>query len=172
MPPLSSSLHHQLPWILGLFQALGVPVAPHKNEGPVTEVTFLGIVVDTVRGELCLPSYKIDETQAKLEWWLRRRSRPFKEYKALVGHLSHAATVIYQGCIFLRHLYVIMKSTSSWRHYVHLDGEARADLRWWHCLLNHWNGFMFFRQTTVPAALVYSDASGSFGCGGVILPSH
>lgn len=132
----------------------------------------MGIVVDTVRGELRLPSYKIDETQAKLRWWLRRRSGPFKEYESLVGHLSHAATVIHQGRTFLRHLYVIMKSASSRRHYVHLDGEARADLSWWHCLLSHWNGFMFFRHTTAPAAHVYSDASGSFGCGGVILPSH
>ena len=65
-----------------------------------------------------------------------------------------------------------MKSTSSRHHYVHLDGEARADLHWWHCLLNHWNGFMFFRHTTAPAAHVYSDASGSFECGGVILPSQ
>ena len=95
VPPLSSSLHHQLPQILGLFQALEVPVAPHKIEVPATDVTFLDILVDTVKGELRLPSYKIDKTQAKLQWRLRRQSGLFKEYESLVGHLSHAATVIH-----------------------------------------------------------------------------
>ena len=93
---------------LSTFQSLGVPVASQKIEGPATVVTFLGIVIDTVRCELSLPVHKIYEIQDKLRGWLSRRSGPFVEFESLVGHLSHTATVVHQGRTFLRHLYVLL----------------------------------------------------------------
>ena len=80
--------------------------------------------------------------------------------------------VVRQGRTFLRHLYVILNRAEHHRHYVHLDSEARADLCWWHCFLHHWNGPMFFQRSVTPAAHIYTDASGSFGCGGVLTPSY
>lgn len=88
-----------------------------------------------------------------------------------MGHLSHAATVIRQGRLFLHHLLVILTSTRSRRHYVHLDEVARADLLWWDYFLQEWNGTKFFPHTPEPGAHMYTNASGSFGCGGVIWPS-
>ena len=40
------------------------------------------------------------------------------------------------------------------------------------CFLSLWNGLMLFQHTTAPSVHVYSDASGFFGYGGVVLPSH
>ena len=39
-----------------------------------------------------------------------------------------------------------------------------SDLIWWDVLLCDWNGVSFFPQLT-PSVHVFSDASGSFGCG-------
>ena len=44
---------------LSLCKELGFPVAPEKTEGPVTSLVFLGIVIDTVRGQLRLPQEKL-----------------------------------------------------------------------------------------------------------------
>ena len=38
-----------------LCSRLGLPVAPHKVEGPATVLTFLGIEIDTQKQELRLP---------------------------------------------------------------------------------------------------------------------
>ena len=38
---------------------LGVPLSPDKQEGPSTTILFLGIVIDTVKQELCLPEEKL-----------------------------------------------------------------------------------------------------------------
>ena len=38
---------------------LGVPLAEEKREGPTTSLVFLGILIDTVRGELRLPREKL-----------------------------------------------------------------------------------------------------------------
>ena len=39
---------------------LGVPKAANKSEGQVTSLVFLGIVITTVAGELCLPDNKLE----------------------------------------------------------------------------------------------------------------
>ena len=49
-------------------------------------------------------------------------------------------------------------------HSIHLNVGARADLMWWQIFLADWNGMSFFPVTTPPIH-VFSDASGSFGCG-------
>ena len=38
---------------------LGVPLVADKSEGPVTALVYLGIVIDTMAGELQLPDNKL-----------------------------------------------------------------------------------------------------------------
>ena len=49
--------------ILGTLNSMGVPVAMQKVEGPATSITFLGILIDTVRFELRLPPEKVSFIQ-------------------------------------------------------------------------------------------------------------
>ena len=171
-PPTPGDAIPALPHILNTLDRMGVPVAISKIEGPATIVTFLGIIVDTVRFELRLPEEKLSYIRGLVTQWRGRRSGRYKDFESLLGHLSHAATVIRQGRIFLQHLFAILKATRSHSHFVHLDAVARADLLWWDNFLQHWNGLMFFPQFPAPTSHVYSDASGTFGCGAVLLPSH
>ena len=46
-----------------------------------------------------------------------------------------------------------------------------ADILWWLYFLKRWNGRSFFPQG-VPSVHVYTDASGSFGCGGFQQTGH
>ena len=158
-----------LPHILSVLGELRVPVATQKLEGPAEVVTFLGVVIDTERCELRLPEEKLALTRALVRSWQRRRSGRYRDFESLLGHLSHAATVIKQGRTFLRHLFASLKAARASSHFVHLDISARADLLWWEYFLVHWNGTMFFHYSPTPAIHIYTDASGSFGCGGVAL---
>ncbi|XP_075139535.1 uncharacterized protein LOC142214486 [Leptodactylus fuscus] len=45
-------------WVAGKF---GVPLAPEKTEGPSTCLSFLGIMIDTVLMEFCLPNEKLED---------------------------------------------------------------------------------------------------------------
>ena len=48
---------------------LGVPLAPEKQEGPGTCITFLGIIRDTHCQELRLPREKLERILATLAEW-------------------------------------------------------------------------------------------------------
>ena len=77
-----------------MFQVLGIPIATHKTEGPATTLVFLGILIDTHRFELRLPAEKLSHLQSTLQQWVERRSCTRRELESLLGHLSHAATVV------------------------------------------------------------------------------
>ena len=101
--PLNSHLcQFWLSILLDQCQQLGVPIATHKTEGPATTVTFLGIHVDTLAGELRLPQDKLTRLQELLRQWERRKSCTCKELESLIGLLNHACKVIRPGRAFLR----------------------------------------------------------------------
>ena len=43
-----------------LFQFLGLPLEPSKFEGPSASLNFLGIQVNTLQMQLCLPADKLE----------------------------------------------------------------------------------------------------------------
>ena len=61
----------------------------------------------------------------------------------------------------------MLKATRAPHHFVRLNTGARADLCWWRYFLQDWNGVSFFSQPA-HSYHVYSDASGTFGCGAFI----
>ena len=152
------------------FDHLGVPVTTNKTEGPSTCVTFLGIIVDTATLQLRLPGSKLQRLQSLLQNWQDKRSCTRKDLERLLGHLSHAATIIRPGRIFLRHLFSLLSSVKQPNHFIRLNRQVRADLRWWQYFLQSWNGVSLL-PTGEASVHVFSDASGSFGCGAFTLNS-
>ena len=55
-PPHNGTCQHGLDTLILMCAELGVPLAEHKQEGPCTRLTFLGIEIDTTQGILCLPA--------------------------------------------------------------------------------------------------------------------
>ncbi len=95
---------------LRVLEFLGVPVATHKTEGPACLIVFLGIIIDTDAFELRLPAEKIQRLQTLLQTWGTKKSCTKKDLESLLGHLSHAATVVRPGRTFLRQLFSLMRS--------------------------------------------------------------
>ena len=87
-----------------------------------------------------------------------------KELESLLGHLSHAATVVRPGRTFLHQLFSLLHLTKAPHHFVRQGAGARADLAWWKCFLQSWSWSSFFPLPN-PSHNVYSDASGTYGCG-------
>ena len=72
--PASTQAQDNLQSCERLCEALGVPLAKEKTEGPSTSITFLGFTLDTVKLELCLPPAKLNKIRSSLSHWLHRRS--------------------------------------------------------------------------------------------------
>ena len=107
---------------------LGVPVAEHKTQGPSTVLTFLGIEIDTVHMQFCLPSEKMARLQDVLLSWSTHQGGTKRELLSLIGSLHHACAVINPGRAFLRHLIELSKVPKALHHFARLNKEALADI--------------------------------------------
>ena len=104
-PPASATCQHNLEIFTSLCAALGVPLASDKLEGPSTSLSFLGIVLDTDRMEIRLPSDKLTRTLALLQTWLPKKKATKREILSLVGTLQHATKVVRPSRAFVARMY-------------------------------------------------------------------
>ena len=122
--------HADLSLVLLTCARLGVPVATDKVKGPIPVLTFLGIQLDSVAGCLRLPARKLERLKSELARPLCARAVSKRNLLSVIGLLHHAATVNRSGRAFLRRLINLSMVPRHMDHYVRLNKEARADLRW------------------------------------------
>ena len=77
-------LHH-------LCNKLGIRLAEEKSEGPATSITFLGIEIDSLAMEMCLPKEKLHRVQEELMLWQAKRCTK-QELQSLTGRLYDLLT--------------------------------------------------------------------------------
>ena len=166
-PPDSPQCRRALEKAMELCEILGVPIAVHKTEGPATVIVFLGIEIDTSKGELRLPREKLRRLQREIRMWKGRRSCTKRELLSLIGQLQHACCVVKAGRTFLRRMISLSTVARQLHHRIRLNKGFRSDLQWWSCFLPGWNGSSILSSVTRTGCRVVmtSDASGSWGCG-------
>ena len=169
-PPQINACRRDLDTLLALCAELGVPLAGHKLEGPCTCLSFLGIEVDTVAGELRLPAEKLRRLKATLREWYDRKACTRRELESLIGSLNHACKVIRPGRSFLRRIIDLLHRASLGiarraHHHIRLNREFRSDVLWWKTFAEEWNGISVWKRGDQPTIEFASDASGRWGCG-------
>jgi hypothetical protein len=166
--PNSAECQSNLDSTRRLASSLGVPLAEEKVEGPLSCLTFLGIELDTVDLTARLPQDKLGALKDFIALWSDKRVCRRKELESLLGHLYHAAKVVYPGRPFLRRLTNLLQSPRHNSIFLRLNSEARQDIRWWSQFLETWNGvsFLTFPEWLQVADLqISTDAAGAVGYG-------
>ena len=165
--PSSNQCEEHLKILLKTFDRLNIPVAMEKLEGPTTVLTFLGIEMDTQNSTLRLPRDKVQELKSLIATWSQRKSCTKRDLQSLVGKLQHACKVVRPGRSFLCRMFELLRGTAKKQHFIRLNRSFHSDLRWWHLFLESWNGVaMMGSREWQPKIHLFSDVSGSFGCGG------
>ena len=152
--------------------SLQAPVVASKTAGPSQELEFMGIVLDSMGMEACLPVDKITGTRELLNSFTKHRSVRLVELLSLIGTPQFACKAVAQGRIFLQRRINLTKVVPSSFHHIRLNREFSKDLNMLKVLLAGWNGRSFFLNTTVtpsPQTELYTDASGTIGYGHLLM---
>jgi hypothetical protein len=139
---------------LGVFDRLGVPIAHEKTVGPTTELTFLGVLLNTLTMTASLPPAKLRELTSLLEIvWGGKVTATRAELQSLCGKLNWAAQVVRPGRTYLRRIIDHMKHAhrrgGSARPITH---DVRADIRWWREHISLSNGVSLLYEAEWTAA--------------------
>jgi len=109
-------------------------MAADKLEGPATELEFLGILLDTLAMTARLSPARLEELQALLRSWARRKVATVKELQSLAGILNFACSVVRPGRAFLRriidHTTSINRGDTRFRP-MQIPDSVRRDIDWW-----------------------------------------
>ena len=170
-PPESELCQLNLSTALSVCESLGVPLHPDKCEGPATVLVVLGIELDSVRQTARLPAEKLLALQQLLHSWSNRKSCNRQELESLIGHLHHAAKVVWPGRTFIRRMINLLSCFRRRDHPIRLNREFHLDLEWWLRFVHDWNGVRFWQfpgLSPVHDLEVTSDASGAIGYGAFI----
>ena len=127
-----------------LCATLGVPIAPEKKVGPAITLSFVGIELDTILSECCLPLDKVISCQGLVDLFLSRKKVSLKELQTLIGKLNFACSVVVPGRAFLRRLIDLTIGLRHPRHLTRVTREVRLDLLVWKEFLSQFNGKSFF----------------------------
>ena len=71
-----------------VFEQLGIPVAEDKLENPTTVIVYLGIVIDSIKQEICFLLERYNELSSLLEQWQRCKKCIEWELLSLTGKLA------------------------------------------------------------------------------------
>ena len=168
-PPASTECARALDSALTACSELGMPVSAHKVEGPATDITVLGIRVNSITQMLSLPDDKLERLQHLLTAWGDKTHCTRRELQSLVGILNYACKVVWPGRSFIRRMLDLFRRTeptaARQRHFTRLNLAFRADLQWWRMFVVDWNGVSILPNPRPISVEVVSDASGTWGCG-------
>ena len=129
--------------VVGMLRFLGFHVAYEKLVSPSQIVTYLGIVIDSLRMELRLPDGKLTKLTDLVGNIEGKNRVSKKDLQILGGLLSHCSHIVKGGKIFCKNVYKLYKEMVNKNlRYVNLTTEVKDDLRWWKRFCKFFNGSM------------------------------
>ena len=138
-----------------LLQELGLTVSAKKLVAPSTQVTCLGIVVDTVALSVSIPAEKLTEIKSICSEWSSKQICTKKELQSLLGLLLYVAKCIKYARYFLNRMLMLLRENTHCSR-IHITEDLKKDLRWFNAFLPVFNGVSFFKQP--PSKSIHLDA--------------
>lgn len=108
-----------------IFNTLNVPIAPHKTEGPATELEYLGIILDTFNMQARLPEDKLIRIVTMVEKFLNCKKCTKREFLSVLGHLQFASRVVVPGRSFISRLLDAARGVRELHHFVTLNNQCK-----------------------------------------------
>ena len=99
-PTESSQCEDNMAKSLAVCRVLGLPLHPDKCIGPSSRLLVLDIELDSMAPVARLPEDKLCALQELIHSWRNRRWCTRRQLESLIGHLHHAAKVVWPGCTF------------------------------------------------------------------------
>ena len=112
--------------LLAVCRSLGLPLHPNKCIGPSTHLVVLGIELDSLDQTTRLPAEKLMALQELIQSWWTRQWCNRCQLESVIGHLHHAAKVVWRGRTLLRHMLDLLCCFRTCDHPIRLSSEISA----------------------------------------------
>ena len=160
-PPEDNNSHRALEIVENLCEDIGLPLATEKTVPPTTQITFLGITIDSSSQTISVPEGKVADIKTELTKLQQKRNVKVRKILSLAGSLSFMTRAIPAGRPFLRRMFDGVKGKEKHRWTLVTEG-IKLDIQTWLDFLDGYNGSTKFPplvRATPPEIDIYTDAS-------------
>ena len=121
----------QITLFIRICRKINFPVSLDKTFYGCTRITFLGLLIDTVRQLVCVPQDKLITGRKLIELALNKRSLRLNQLQQITGFLNFLGKAIVPGRAFTRRIYAQEKLVSKKHHHIPMSHELKQDLTCW-----------------------------------------
>ena len=125
--------------LVSLLHHIGLTISEKKLVPPSTQVTCLGIKIDTANGSVSIPPEKMQAISDMVIDWQGKKSRTKRQLQSLLGHLLYICKCVKPARFFLNRMLELLRNTHNAAH-IKLTPAFYRDLRWFKNFLPHFNG--------------------------------
>ena len=167
--------NRQVEEFLRVCEEISFPVSMDKTFWATTQLTFLGLLIDTLNQCVCIPIGKVQKAVALIESVLQKKSRKItlNQLQKICWFLNFLGRCVIPGRAFTRRLYAYtVNDKLKPYHHIRVNSEMKEDLNMWLTFLQHpsvfCRPFLDFSKFLVADEInMYSDASGKIGMGAI-----
>ena len=150
-------------------EEISIPVVLEKTFWGTTLLVFLGLLLDTEKQLVCIPTDKIEKALGYIEFFLNKKKATVLQFQKLCGSLNFLCRCLIPGRALLRRLYVTGNSELKQHHHIRINKEHKLDLETWKYFLTvpevFYRGFIQPKIEDAETLDMFSDTSRNFELG-------
>ena len=152
-----------------LMRDLGLTISEKKLVPPATQVTCLGVLIDTVKGTIAIPPEKLDQINQAVFHWLDKNMASRRQLQSILGLLLYVHECVKPARIFLNRMLELLRASNG-RQKILLTPDFKRDLRWFAKFLPKYNGISMYDHKKFDATLELDACLTGFGgcCGSLV----
>ena len=168
----TKNCNRQVETFISVCQSIRFTLSKEKTIYASGQLTFLGLLIDTFRQLVCVPSEKISKAHKLITNMLERKKSKLRYIQRISGYLNFLCKAVIPGRTYTRRLYSLTAGVKKPHQHVYLTKEIKDDLRMWQNFLSDGvNTYYkpFFRFSEVISSIEldwYTDAATTKGFGG------
>ena len=145
---------------------LGLTVSQKKLVAPSTQVTRLGIMVDTIKGTIAIPTEKLEQINTVVRQWLNKKVASKRQLQSILGLLLYVHKCVKPARVFLNRMLELLRSSHPTQP-IALTSDFKLDLRWFATFLPWYNCVSLYDHRPMDMALDLDACLTGFGgrCG-------
>ena len=172
--------NRQIQTFLEVCKRINFPVSMEKTFWATTQLSFLGLLIDTVTQLISVPMDKLEKAITMITTVLKKENKKLRlhQLQKITGFLNFLNKAVVPGRAFTRRLYCIeersLNKNMKKHHHIDITSEMRMDLELWLKFLQHPSIYARpFMDICPPISAqeidFYTDASANpkLGCGGI-----
>ena len=123
----------QVQLFINLCKKINFPLSKEKTYWGTTQLTFLGLTLDTVNQVIIIPIEKIEKARDLLHKALSKKNNKItlRDLQKLAGYLNFLCKAVVPGRAFTRRLYADKISHLKPHHHLYLKKEMKDDMLTW-----------------------------------------